>query len=383
MRLAGAALLASLALGCRHAAPVPADTLAALARRPGAHLAGEVTSLAPAAVLNRTDFVWTLEFSPDGSRVAFTQLGAQAYALGLWALGPPPTRLAEPRLNLLEWDVEALAFSPDGAHVAVASRDATVRLYDAATGALEATHTAAEPLVSVAFHPGGQALAVGGTGGLISVLSLPALTPVAQVHGHADVVSALAFEPSSGTLISGSWDRRIIAWSLSDGLAELRAFTFPWHVNDLTLDARGRRLGVAFSQGKAERTRDLYQREKRGEVEPAQDGNAAAVVDALTGKLLGTWHPHAGVVASAAISPDGRSLASGGWDKRVVVTDTAGKGEPVELRDFGWSVRRVRFSRDGRHLGVAAWTPQNPVGDHESDPSAAVYRVGYQDAKVE
>jgi hypothetical protein len=31
---------------------------------------------------------------------------------------------------------------------------------------------------------------------------------------------------------------------------------------------------------------------------------------------------------------------------------------------------------------VAAWTPQNPLNDHQSDPAGVVYEVLYLDAAV-
>jgi len=42
----------------------------------------------------------------------------------------------------------------------------------------------------------------------------------------------------------------------------------------------------------------------------------------------------------------------------------------------------VRFSRDGSVVTVAAWTPQNPLGDHQSDPAAVVYDAVYPDPIV-
>ena len=39
----------------------------------------------------------------------------------------------------------------------------------------------------------------------------------------------------------------------------------------------------------------------------------------------------------------------------------------------------MRFSRDGALVTVAAWTPQNPLNDHQSDPSAVVYEAVYGD----
>jgi WD40 repeat protein len=159
-------------------------------------------------------------------------------------------------------------------------------------------------------------------------------------------------------------------------------FAFEGHVNDVTVDAKGQRLGVAFSEEKAERTRTVYEREKAKVVEPQTSFNAGALVDAASGKILQKWSAHHGVVSTASISPDGRSLASGGWDKRLLLF-TEGQDMPQGEREFGWSVRRVRFSPDGRWVGVAAWTPQNPIGDQESDPAAALYQVGYDKPSIE
>ena len=155
-----------------------------------------------------------------------------------------------------------------------------------------------------------------------------------------------------------------------------RRFSFESFVNDVSLDAAGQRLGLALSESKAERNREVYLREKRGLVEPSRPGDAGAIVDAGTGQVLQRWSSHRGVVATAGISPDGLTLATGGWDKRLVVQSLGGVAG-VE-RTFGWSVRRARFSPDGRLLAVAAWTPPNPLGDQRTEPSAVVFPVEYQ-----
>ncbi|MFP2913522.1 aspartyl protease family protein, partial [Pyxidicoccus sp. 3LFB2] len=146
-------------------------------------------------------------------------------------------------------------------------------------------------------------------------------------------------------------------------------FTFPAYVSDVTVDARGQRLGVGLSEQKPERNRLVYERERKGVDEPQGPFNVGAVVDAQSGQVLHKWPLHKGVVATAAISPDGRSLASGGWDKRVYLFtegDAAARGE----HELDWAVRRVRFSADGRYVGVAAWTPQVASSSGDSDPAA-------------
>jgi hypothetical protein len=159
-------------------------------------------------------------------------------------------------------------------------------------------------------------------------------------------------------------------------------FTFPAYVSDVTVDARGARLGVGLSEQKPERDRRVYERERKGIEEPQGPFNAGALVDAASGQVLAKWPVHHGVVSTAAISPDGRSLASGGWDKRVYVF-TEGQDAAVGERRFDWSVRRVRFSPDGRWVGVAAWTPQVASRSGASDPAAVLLGVRYTDASVE
>ena len=155
-------------------------------------------------------------------------------------------------------------------------------------------------------------------------------------------------------------------------LTALQKLAFDASVNDVTVDASGRLLGLALSAEKGQRTREVYEREKKKQPPPASEWNCAAIVDAARGAVLQKQAGHRGVVASAAISPDGKTIASGGWDKTVRLSGVA-----RAQTEFGWSVRRVRFSPDGRWLSIAAWTPQNPLGDRQSDPAAVLNEVRY------
>ena len=518
----------TLALGlvfvasCKTLPKTPPEALAALQAKPAGHLRGTVVALGTPQVFNREDFVWDTKVSPDSRSVAVSRLGMKSFHLALFGLDDPKKARADVVVNALEFNVEGIDWSPDGALVAAVSRDRSVRVFDANSGAQKGAWLTDEALTAVAFHPKARLLAIASTKGLITVLTWPELGFVAEQRGHTDEITGLAWA-STGELFSSSWDRSVSVWKVEEtsgsakesraryekksgvqvfravvdgkasasfvvdsrlpivvvrsalaqtvgidvlsltesvsipsamgaqmsrvakgkslafkgltvrnldvavcdaclpqdaqaalgqafldrvavatdestqefvltpkadaadvsatfprALVRTRRFTFEGSVNDVSVDASGAVLGVALSELKGERTREVYEREKRREVEPERAWDCAARVDAASGKVLDTLKGHRGVVSSAAISPDGKTIVSGGWDKKVVLH---GALEP-QVESFGWSIRRVRFSRDGRLLTVAAWTPQNPLNDHQSDPAAVVYEVVYSEASV-
>ncbi len=518
------ALVAALGLlACRTLPKTPAAALAALSATPDGYLAGAPAALGEPVVLNREDFVYDARLSPDATVVATSRLGMKAFHLALAEPQAVPPRVrADVVVNPLEFDVEALDFSPDGAAVATASRDGALRVFSAKDGAPLAAWLTEEPLTAVAWHPSGALLALGGAKGLVTLVAWPSMQHLAEARPHADEVRAVAFTPS-GELVTAGWDARLHVFSVAPAavtersarthvtkksglvlfravvdravsavvsldarlpalvvrgalaqaagidvlrltdtvtiqtalgsqvarvargrtlavkgltfrnvdvavcdacvpaeaqavfggpalervdtafdevtqelvftakaealdleasstqtLALERSFTLKAPVNDLALDAAGRIAGVALSETKGERTKAVYDREKKKELEPEREWDCAARVDLATGAVLEQRRGHRGVVSTAAVSPDGQTLVSGGWDKKVIVHGPT----PVVDERYGWSVRRVRFSRDGRWLVVAAWTPQNPLGTHQSDPSAAVFEVLYEAASV-
>ena len=366
--------------GCKTFVPLPASSVAALAASPGGYLKGVPTGLGPPVIFNDADFVYDAKFSDDSRRVALSRLGMKTFDVLVWA---PPQQLCSAPVNGHAFDVESVAFSPDGLWVAAVSRDGSVRIFDADTGVLAGSWRSEEPLVTVAFHPSGRHLAVGGEQGMITVLQIDVQSPsvtlgfVAALKVHQDQVRGLAFA-ADGRLFSASWDKTVAVLRLEDRLVELKRFPFPAYPNDLSIDRAGKILGLGFSEAKGERNPEVYQREKRHELEPEREWDVGARVDADTGAVLQKYRGHHGVVATAAVSPDGSTLATGGFDKKVLLH----VGATALQEDFGAAVRRVRFSPDGRWLAVAAWTPQNPLGDHRSDPSALVWELAYVEPEV-
>ena len=72
--------------------------------------------------------------------------------------------------------------------------------------------------------------------------------------------------------------------------------------------------------------------------------------------MVGQWKTHDGHVCGVAFSPDGRQIASAGWDHQAKLWDidlttfTAMLAGRSPVRDHDDIVREVAYSPDGRYL---------------------------------
>src|SRR5262249_26720780 len=129
--------------------------------------------------------------------------------------------------------VEDVAFSPNGKTLALASREATVQLWDVATGKLLKTlkgHSSA--VTAVAFSPDGRTLASGSVDHTVRLWNVETRRQLMQLDpGGVELVhvQTLAFSPDGMHLLAGGsriafWSAAPIVWNDADrAAAQLRA----------------------------------------------------------------------------------------------------------------------------------------------------------------
>ncbi|HEY7154558.1 MAG TPA: c-type cytochrome domain-containing protein [Gemmataceae bacterium] len=252
--------------------------------------------------------------------------------------------------------VAALAYHPAGPMLAAGGRG-VVYLFDAATGELQGKLDGQYPRVTaLAFSPDGKQLAVASsaTGETHEVrlyefnqgVDTPRSPSGVIVNTHSDVIHALTFSPDGKILASCGYDRLIKLWDVA-AKKELRVLK----------DHSDSVYGIVFSpDGKL--------------LASAAADRAVKVWDVATGKRLYTLGECTDWVYAVAWSPDGRHLAAAGVDKSIRVWQVSADGGKIVHSVFAHeaSVLRLVYTADGKTLyslgedrAVKAWDAERMV----------------------
>lgn len=231
-------------------------------------------------------------------------------------------------------EVVSLAFSPDGQTVALGGSDGTVRLWDVTSGEPRAKfHMGRDDLVlSLAFSPDSRTLAAGrgertdfrssaarsgyGVVRLWDVASGQQLEEL--LMGDDDLVGSLAFSPDGRTLAAGSEDGTVRLWETASGdqQNELPTGTDKL-VGSLAFSPDGRSL-AATGDNRAATLWDLASGQRR-----------RVPLTTQTSKVV-----------SLAFSPDGRTVASGGDDGMVRLWDMELPGTTAAIEQICRALHR-------------------------------------------
>jgi WD40 repeat protein/class 3 adenylate cyclase len=163
-----------------------------------------------------TDYIFGLDFSPDGDRIA---TGGDDGKAIVWDLASGKALLT---LTGQEGPVRGVAFSPDGARLATASLDGTACIWDAATGQLLQTLSGhAGYVVDVRFSPDGKRLLTGSNDTTAKVWDVQTGEQLLTLKGHNSTIFGLDFSPDGTRIATGSADGTAKVWDASTGQALL------------------------------------------------------------------------------------------------------------------------------------------------------------------
>lgn len=351
-------------------------------------------------------------FSPDGDTLATTRRDGN---VSLWNVTDPRKPAFRAEYPGHAGEVNAVVFAPDGTKLVTGSHDRTARVWDLPPPTLR-DHTGI--VFTTAYDPTGTLLATAGqdrTARLWDVTSPHRPRRLAVLSGHRGNVDAAVFGPNGTVLATVSFDGTAILWDVTDPRR-------PRRLAGVTNGSRAGLMTAAFTADGA----ILATGDHRGTVrlwdvrdprEPVQLGamdDHAGPITMLTTSVgpdetriaavlsdngstqlwditdpgaptaLDTLPPHEGKTWTLAVSPDGRTLATGSHDRAIRfwdITDPAAARPLGELVSNHRPVHTIAFSPDGKTLasgGLDGTVDLVNVGDPDH-PTYRAMLVGHAD----
>ncbi|GAA2734578.1 serine/threonine-protein kinase [Actinocorallia aurantiaca] len=190
---------------------------------------------------------------------------------------------------------------------------------------------------ALAFHPNRPILASGGWGGTVLLWDTGSRTS-RPLTGHRKPVTCAVFTPG-GVLLTGSWDRRILAWDVDRG-AETGVYSGHTDiVYALSVSSDGKLL----ASGGKDKTVRVWSTETR--------------------RPLHTLRGHSGTVYAVSFHPDGSTLASAGADGTIRLWDPSTGAPRTPLTGHTGEVWSLAHTSDGtlvsagQDQAVRLWRP--------------------------
>jgi WD40 repeat protein/serine/threonine protein kinase len=294
----------------------------------------------------------SLAFSPDGQRLATgdDRGNLRVWSRGRGQAGSPGDWELELELPGHNSSVTSIRFTPDGQRLITSSGDRTCGQWDLAAGQelRELVLRHPEWVSSLDISPDGRAAITTCDDGLARLWRLADAAPLAVVRSPGKRFNWGAISPDGSTAaLTSTEDKAVWLWDLSAAReAGIQS------AGDFDAESGLLRQILDFNQQGGEVWMAAFAPDGRHIV--TLGGNDAELWSLDSRDRIARYSSH-GAVASAAISPNGRLVATGSWDHSAKIWD-AETGQAIRKLEGEHSgqVNSIEFSPDGAQLLTAS-----------------------------
>jgi WD40 repeat protein len=269
--------------------------------------------------------------------------------------------------------VNSCDVSPDGARIASASSDGSIKIWHAASGnEMQALRGHSGPVEGCSFDPDGLRVISGARNGEVKMWDA-VTADVLWSGAHLEPVSTCRFSPNGERVVSASWDGTLKVWDAGAGVALL---TIPAHqgpVYSCEFSPDGAHIASAGGDG----TLKLWDAATGKEIRSVAAHDLAIMCcrfadkgahlftasqdmtlkrwDAATLQELNRYEGPEAFTWAAAISPKGDRLVSGSSDGSIRIWDVETGAELASTREHYNEVWDLAFFPDGSRFVSASW----------------------------
>jgi hypothetical protein len=261
--------------------------------------------------------IWSVEFTPDGSRLV---TAVDNGTVKIWDVAK---RQPESTLTIHDGATWAVSVSADGKLLATGHDDGSVHLVDMQSGDTVKSFKADAPVRTLKFAPKGNQLAVGTRQNYLALWDVTTGEKTMSFVGHKGTITHVTFSHDGAMLGSAGGDSTARIWNVATGKEKTQ----------LTGHTAGV-YGISFSADDSLVATGGWDRTVR-------------VWDSATGKPLGTLPGHTSDVWAVDFAPTGHVLASVGEDHDVRIWDARTLQELPTLEGHQGTIYTLAFSKDG------------------------------------